>query len=70
MELRKCLCIQHAFCFKGGFGSAETCIKLKQLMQMMKNGLFMLCVCIAVFLPQSTLFSMHSDFVLILEPKV
>lgn len=46
--------LQHALCLKGGFGSAETCLKMKQLVQMMRSMLFTLCICIVLLLPQST----------------
>lgn len=65
--------LQHALCLKGGFGSAETCLKVEELVQRMTNMVFTLCAFIALLLPQSTYLpwaEQHSEFILILEPKV
>lgn len=46
--------LQHALCLRGRFGSAETCLKMKQLMKNENDGkhVFTFCVCIALLLPQ------------------
>lgn len=43
--------LQHALYLKGGFGSAKTCLEMKQV-QMMRSMLLTLCVYLALLLPQ------------------
>lgn len=63
--------LRHALCLKGGFGSAETRLKMKQLVQMMRSMLFTLYALHSCFLRAHTFpaAEQHSAFILTMEPK-